>query len=231
MSNIDGILLKLERAYEHLNIFNKEVERFLKSKPCGHISERKYKRGSKYEVIVRIVYQLTFSNGGIDRQLESCEFPIFDTYDAFHAVRKNGTFSPSSGLYKIRGVNTTVQTIIKSLQPYHSGANATIHPLWILHQLCNVDKHRRLCLTQCPIGSIELVDICRPLIDGTEILRFRILAPSNFQGKVTVRQKVPPHIAFEETITLPDMCVGEILQNILIFVNNDVILQFEPLLK
>ena len=270
MSAIDGILVKLERAHEHLNIFNKEVEGFLKGEPCGHISECKHKRGSEYDVIVRVrintppplklsiiigeilyqirstldhlVYQLTLSNGGTIKELESCEFPIFDTSDAFHRHRGSKSLALGSGLYKMRGVNTTAQTIIEGLQPYKSGANSTIHPLWVLHKLCNIDKHRRLYLTQCPIGSIKLVNngtfivtdmkesVCRPLIDGTEILRFRIWALSNFQGKVTVRQKVPPHIAFEESISLPDFYAGEVIQNVLSFVENDVIPQFAPLL-
>jgi hypothetical protein len=263
MSGLDEILTKFERAHEHLNILNKEIERFIKGKPCGHTSKREPKGECEYDVIVRVqiktpppirlsviigeilyhirsaldhlVYQLTLANGVTDEKiLDSCEFPIFDKPTKFTLTRKSGERDPKSGLYKMRGVDAMAQAIIEGLQPYHSGANITTHPLWVLHQLCNIDKHRRLCLIQNPIGSVELVNnstfivtdmkesICHPLKDDTEILRFRIRTLSNFQGEVKVRQKVPPQIAFEETIPLPDVYAGEVLQEILIFVENNV---------
>jgi len=60
------------------------------------------------------------------------EFPVFGHKD-LKAIRK-----------KIRGIDPTAQTIIESLQPYQRGNHFTSDPLWKLHELSNIDKHRLL---------------------------------------------------------------------------------------
>jgi hypothetical protein len=47
----------------------------------------------------------------------------------------------------IQHVSPEAQAIIERLQPYHAGNRATVHPLWILRTLENIDKHRRLLIT------------------------------------------------------------------------------------
>jgi hypothetical protein len=50
----------------------------------------------------------------------------------------------SSGSRKIRGIDPAAQTVIKGLQPYHRGQAFTDDPLWRLHELNRLDKHRVL---------------------------------------------------------------------------------------
>lgn len=66
-------------------------------------------------------------------------FPIFDNAADFHDKRK--------GQRSIRGIASDAQATIERLQPYQRGPDFGLDPLWLLHQLSNIDKHRRPALT------------------------------------------------------------------------------------
>lgn len=40
------------------------------------------------------------------------------------------------------GVSVAARTVIREAQPYQWGSRYSEHPLWLLHQLWNIDKHR-----------------------------------------------------------------------------------------
>jgi hypothetical protein len=86
---------------------------------------------------------------------DTSEFPIFGDEDRagnsgvgfnfFHNVkRKTGDPAPGSGLYKIRGWNPAARTEVERLQPYHRGTKFRADPLWVLHELDRISKHRLL---------------------------------------------------------------------------------------
>jgi hypothetical protein len=85
---------------------------------------------------------------------ETSEFPIFGDEDRggatgvgsqrFNQVSKSGVPTYGSGLFKIRGMDLAAQAIIEGLQPYHRGSSFREHPLWILHELDRINKHRLL---------------------------------------------------------------------------------------
>ena len=87
-----------------------------------------------------------------DEWAELSEFPIFgDESKAgtpgtgsarFHQASKGGVPVPASGLAKIQGIAPAAQAIIEGLQPYHRGADYRDDPLWRLHELSRIDKHR-----------------------------------------------------------------------------------------
>jgi hypothetical protein len=64
---------------------------------------------------------------------KSC-FPIFDTEDGFSR----------RGVAVLKGTPESTKDAIRRHQPYQLGADARHHPLWLLHLLSNVDKHRKL---------------------------------------------------------------------------------------
>lgn len=88
------------------------------------------------------------------------EFPIFGDEDragnsgvgcgAFHKTHikghRAGQPMPYSGLHKIRGWCPDAQTVVERLQPYH-GPDFREHPLWLMHDLDRVSKHRLLHTT------------------------------------------------------------------------------------
>jgi len=85
-----------------------------------------------------LTYELAIANTGTltDAQAIKTAFPIFRYSKGF--CRR--------GKEKIRYLSTGAQTIIERLQPYHTD-DPTNHILWLLEQLNNIDKHRRLLIT------------------------------------------------------------------------------------
>lgn len=76
------------------------------------------------------------------------EFPIFVDRDKFRSQDRGG------GLYKVRGLHPDVIGAIATLQPH----NTPEHPLWVLQQMSNADKHR--------LGIVHAVEIGHPLVEG-----------------------------------------------------------------
>lgn len=72
----------------------------------------------------------------------SIEFPIFKDRDRFEGDKDR----------KLRGVPADAKTFIAGLQPFQAGPeNAQSHPLWRIHELDRMDKHR-VVLTLAMIG-------------------------------------------------------------------------------
>jgi hypothetical protein len=84
----------------------------------------------------------------------SSEFPIFGNEvkngtgsvgsAMFHRRQNDGQPAFGSSLFNIRGWHPDAQTEIEKLRPCHRGSAFRDDPLWILHELDRVDKHRLL---------------------------------------------------------------------------------------
>jgi hypothetical protein len=89
-----------------------------------------------------------------DDVAESSEFPIFGDEDRqgnggvghglFSKTDRSGSPARGSGFFKIRGMDPRAQTRIEGLQPYKRGADFRRDPLWMLHELDRINKHRLL---------------------------------------------------------------------------------------
>lgn len=163
---------KFNRAVEQFGGLQKEISRFLESKPYRIECERdveadewvivQYPVGDfpgHWAVVLgeilynlrsaldHAVYTLTILNHGTE--LDGTEFPVFSDEDMFRQ-KKKGTGEPTkiSGLYRIRGLTKKTQAVIESLQPFRiknvpAGHLSTIA---LINELCNIDKHRTLHL-------------------------------------------------------------------------------------
>ena len=84
-----------------------------------------------------LVYELLIAQAAgrpIDpKVIERSEFPIFWT-----------TPKPGEIAKKIGGIDPRAQTIIERLQPHLLGPDYVTHPLWQLHELARMDRHRSL---------------------------------------------------------------------------------------
>lgn len=69
------------------------------------------------------------------------EFPIFTDLTEY---RKKGRLS-------VRDLSDPMKTFIEGLQPYHTGNKAKEQPLWLLHELNNIDKHCTLTVANVAI--------------------------------------------------------------------------------
>jgi hypothetical protein len=109
------------------------------------------------------------------------EFPIFSDKSSYAKEHSR----------KIGGIESEAQKTIEGFQPYHA-RQLHAHPLWLLHELSNIDKHRAPHLgivahgaTQPPlpfIGYTAAFKKPRLLEHETEVVRYRM---SGRQKKVT----------------------------------------------
>lgn len=106
--------------------------------------------------------------------VEGSEFPIF------------GSRAPTGAELKKRigAIDPAAQAIIEALQPHHRGdPDYTRDPLWMLNELCNVDKHRSLNIvvvsnagiaSTVSGGSIDAMTFTKgTLHHGAEVLRVK----------------------------------------------------------
>jgi hypothetical protein len=81
-----------------------------------------------------------------DKIAEESESPIFGDKGSEGAtiIDNKRAFTK-----KIAGFPPLAKTQIQRLQPYQWGTNYTAHPLWRVHELSNLDKHRLLLVSDC----------------------------------------------------------------------------------
>jgi len=136
---------------------------------------------------------------------KASEFPILPLKagndlgsDLFHRVKKTGEPAPGSGLHKLQGVHPDAVEAIEGKQPYHRGTAFAEDPLWVIHELDRIDKHRRLHLTAYAMGAVgigagpgetayigklhgEKMGHSGPVEDGTPVAIFTASLDSHFQ--------------------------------------------------
>jgi hypothetical protein len=163
-------LLRFKRADDHLQQLEIEIRSWVKTHPCTITTKRDSEPGVHLTlasidkipldpialIISDILHNLRSGldslayalaekySGTLSPQVaKKSEFPIFGDIDG-QGVSGKGLVLFNGGLSKIGGVDPAAQTVIESLQPYHDGASFVDHPLWRLHELNRIDKHRLL---------------------------------------------------------------------------------------
>ena len=139
-----------------------------------------------------LIYALTFKE--LKRPLDGTEFPIFKDDALYSQLNRKGDPDRRSGLYKIRGItNPTARAIIRDFQPFTNlerGRNPENHFLWMLHEVNNADKHRRLQLCCCTFTNI-FVYPSQDLVGTNTGLKF--FEPRKLEGTTEViRWTGPP---------------------------------------
>ncbi|MGN6558504.1 MAG: hypothetical protein ACTHLH_10915 [Solirubrobacterales bacterium] len=179
--------------------------------------------------------------GSLPEAMEKAsEFPIFPLEigndqgrDIFHRVKKKtGEPAPSSGLYKLQGAHPDAVKAIEGIQPYNRGSAFAEDPLWVIHELDRIDKHRRLHLTAYAVENIgvgagpngsayfgevlfEQMGHIGPVEDGTPVAIFTASPDSHFQLDFA-RQ-----IALAES-SLPEGGLLEVLTKLRDYVRDEV---------
>lgn len=252
---LDGIWAKLVRAEEHLDTLDVELEAYWDSDPgkvvrqfdpddamVTILSLKSRSPPLRLSIIIgdcihnlrscldHLAWQLVLAGGSIPTTRTA--FPIFKDAGDYEREVRNGRTA--------HRVPERALALIETLQPYHRRDDPTIHPLWVLRELSNIDKHRSLHLT-----AFYLIDSRLRLIDrhGTTRVDVGNLPPlydgapiAILQGRLDPKMKVnfsgTTLVAFEEIAT-PGGPGGLrpailIIEDLLKFVRNNVIPQFEP---
>lgn len=125
-----------------------------------------------HSALEHIVWQLVQDNGGTPTE-ETC-FPILRVRPT---ANKKEIHPPP---YVAGNVSAGALALIEDAQPYHWGDKYAEHPLWVLHQLWSIDKHRHVAAKGSrvdefliPPGTPKCTFTMQPGVfdeDGTELL-------------------------------------------------------------
>jgi hypothetical protein len=164
-----------------------------------------------------IVWDLAGTKG-----TRSHQFPIVeDSTEFWKQAIKRG---------RLADVDPAAQTDIEKLQPYHGRNGARNHPLWLLNELVNADKHHALVLTAVIAKDMQFrVGDARGGFFGGTHRNGDILWQSQ-RGvfpKVEIQNAV--QIAFKEP-PAADLDVTELLKSILQNIQQKVVPALTPFL-
>jgi hypothetical protein len=213
--SLAGCWVKLERADEQLKSLYREWETFLDTKPyTGFIDP---KLDGEWMVLRHRVFEdppprWSATVGEVVHDLRSCldnlvwqlvqlnecvptgrnQMPICD--------RPDGPGGFTDKLWQLKGVSDPHIECIKRLQPYSRGNRAPLHPLSVLRELSNADKHRalhaviathriaeslRFVVLPAPLDfTVDFILRDGPVKDGAEIGRVRFPTEARMEKPV-----------------------------------------------
>ncbi len=231
---------RVNRAWEHIENFNLEVNNFLAINPYDTISDI-HMEGQEYVVSFRfrvkqpvpirarliasdVIHNLDSILDNISYPLTKHSFPLFNCADSFEKE-----VEPWLAKKPIE-----VSKLIRGLQPYNTG-NPDEHQLRILRRLSSGDKHKIPILLGCISPSLSysrwggMKDIrlkrmsrAQYLKDSTEIAAW---ASSNLK----VIQDLHTHYRFDVTFGKVRVNIArDLLVELHNFIRDEVITKFEP---
>jgi hypothetical protein len=266
----EGVALKLARADHHLREIGDMVDAYLASNPYMPESRiategnmrvnRTYLKlahpiSNEVAVIVGDFFHnlrssldhlarglvLTEGNRPRDEQPDPTSFPI-------RRGERRG------GLRISGGAHPDALALVERMQPYHAGNRYKEHPLFLINDLNNVDKHRSLHLVTAAVVGAEMSMAFKnsgegimsgpmepgPLYDGAHIGTFGLVTISSETGEVVESSDPGPDV---ELLAHLNVCVtlGEVgmppneampvqdrLYELLRYVREDVVPLFDP---
>ncbi len=250
---------KLLRAKQHLHALEREIKGWLATQPYSKTGEFDSHTGEHIvwaEVIGDMPNDISLLVGDCIFNFRACldhlaySLAVAHTGEPLPADMAKASEFPicnhpdwyrRDGPRKIRGIVPAAQTVIERLQPYNSGNGWENHALWVLSDLSNIDKHRKL-----HILLISLVDTALPMLPNVYTQWLDIAGPCAIKGKTqiahykarTLDQRAAVQvniltafdIAFERP-PLDNFPVVTTLRQISAFVEHTVIKQLRPFLS
>lgn len=228
--HLDGITAKLDRADEHLVALADETRAWVQTEPNRYSVEVDYEAGTycvrvalereppiKLSIICGDFVHCLRSGldylacGVVGKVSRRSAFPIFhDRADFAERVTlpaKNNRPGPLTGL----DLNGRVFAYIEHAQPYNGPHGVKNHPLWLLDELWNADKHRAI-LTMASSHAhgaslsvsgegIEFIGKAayfydKPLEDGAEVIRGQLKPVTQGKPQMKMEGHLPLDVAF-----------------------------------
>lgn len=254
-----GVRGKLTRAAAHLNLTARLIRQFVRDE-CGARPEHDVHAGVT-NVIVRLPVPPQVISLAIGDAVHNMRAAL--DYLAFEIVSRNphrpdgtpdlktmfpicdtesGYRNQIDRVGRLRGMPDHAQLIVQRLQPYHlrlANKDHTLHPLWFLNRLENVDKHRRLALTtgvgfesyvqiRDAAGAERTVLSKERLHDGDVVARYS--TPAEGQPVVEVDGAILAFVALNEPHELPALVgvdIASVLKQTLRYLREHVLPAFE----
>jgi hypothetical protein len=166
-------------------------------------------------------------------------FPIFKNKSRFWRTGSDGRFRRGSGGWALERMPEAAAALVEDVQPFQRRGDAQNHPLWLLHELSNADKHQALHVVASAVVDKQL-DIAR--LEHAEIVSFDVasvmLADSTEVGQLRVRRTTVPgrgpdprievkvrfrvEEVFDVTTPAPAVPVYDVLSQIYAYIRNEV---------
>jgi hypothetical protein len=234
-----GIREKLRRADEHLKTLDDEISVYFGDEPHAYWTDPNYNTGS-YSVRVTIKTPPPIRLGVICGDYIHCLRSVLDHLVCSHVPKITRRTAFPLYSYKTDFFNKVIVpawkgdqgaltgidpesalfALIHAAQPYKGQHGVAHHPLWILGELSNADKHRAILTSAAShrrmdkpalrfvgtdiqyLGQAELI-YDRPLKDGDQVLRgrFKTTGPN---PEVKVQGRFPVEVAFGELLVVAE---------------------------
>jgi hypothetical protein len=210
MTELDGVALKFRRAQYHLNCLKSAYVRLQKANQRVAPANLKSTLGDQSILEPRVRPDARWGlmigdcvhnfRSALDHRMfqivpEATRLEYADKIDfpIFSAPAKYSQWKRMNAKW-LAAVDPKAVEIIDRLQPGDGGnPNATRHVLWLLRQLSNLDKHRRIHVAFLVISQVSSKDV--------EALVVRDLEPET--GTITLGiAPLPDHVTVELQITL-----------------------------
>lgn len=240
LHRLDDARAKVSRANEHLDAVREELKRINDSKPYK-VTDELDGETHKYEATVSIdpahVRRIALITGeGINALRSALDYLVWQlVLDAGNEPRRGETAFPFSwnaadfdnpparegavnGFIRVQGVSDKARAKIRELQPFRArerGEPVEWHPLKVLNELVNADKHRALYVVavRTPMTAISYSQVTATaamlsfdtgpfgaftgeLINGAVVAHWSI--KRGFEGDVNVNINLFPDICFDD---------------------------------
>jgi hypothetical protein len=195
---LEGPLLKIQRADQHIDNLERALQAFRDDNPytIGRTHDHNTQRlffffenckplAPEFSILVgEALYQLRSSLDYLVWQLfvkdriappPKSGFPIFTTPQGYKA--RAGTM--------IKGIGAGASKRIESFQPFQSAKPHTEHPLWVLQELNNTDKHRLLIVARAIVSFRTTVEV-RMKLDAFDVARKQVRFSPNLRTPLII---------------------------------------------
>jgi hypothetical protein len=183
VERLDSVREKLIRADEHLRAIERVTAEYIVTEEFGistrweeHIPEKSGRSGTTWRADLKpapplriavlcgdfvhnlrssldhLARALVLENGGTPND-DPGDGPVTQFLVLEDRLTKNGTVRP---LQIVGGTSPSAEFFLETVQPYRRVDDPTLHPLWILNRLWNVDKHRTLNVVGVNLGNITI---------------------------------------------------------------------------
>lgn len=180
--SLDGVCLKLQRAYQQIELLKGEIDAFLHERPYEptlqldrvpgetnpryihiftiRITERRRCPPEWGVILGEIVHDIRSALDHLIWQLViyATDKPPAENDKTQFPIFLTAARFQSNRSSMLKGVSKKAASLIESFQPFATGEN-TSSPLWHLNQLSNIDKHRVIHLAG---GSVHTYNFSFP---------------------------------------------------------------------
>ena len=123
--------------------------------------------GNMRDTLDHLIWEMTVANTG--HALPGTAWPIIRRRPDWSLTGKNSRPNNRSGEYKTRGIHPKYSSASKATSPStgKKGDVSPIHALWVLDELRNLDRHRRLAVVPVSVDETHTTIVLRdPVVPG-----------------------------------------------------------------